>query len=58
VVLRRHCRGVGDLHHFAFVEEHGAVAEALHDLHVVSHQENGPAIGLEALEPIQALALE
>ena len=42
----------------ALVEQHRAVAEALHRTHVVGHEQDRAALALESLELVEALLLE
>ena len=46
------------LEHAPAVQEHGAVAEALDAGHVMRHEDDRAALGLQALELAEALLLE
>ena len=49
---------VADLQHLAALDQHRAVGELLDQAHVVGHQQDRLALGLEAAEDVEALLLE
>ena len=50
--------GLALAHQAAVAEHHAPVADAAHGVRRVRHQEDGPALLLEPLDPVDALALE